>query len=199
MPDDPKAARQLAILQSLTTEAGGFYTLIVTVASSFLGGSLLFLEKFALNRNRGTLLLLILAWVALVAAIGCVARLRYHNLRSARFALEERFSDASQIDQHTDRLSWLSQYLLIGGMLGLVVVGSATFYTQQGERKNSAMNEQKQAIATGNEQKSIPYGSLGTPSGQAVPAPAQPNQAQQVPQPNPQQGAGQQTGSNNGK
>lgn len=195
MPDDPKAARQLAILQSLTTEAGGFYTLIVTVASSFLGGSLLFLDKFALNRNRSMLALLILAWLALVAAIGCVARLRYHNLKSARLALEERFSDASEIDRHTDWLSWLSQYLLIGGMLSLVVVGSVTFYTQQGQRKNSAMNQQKQAIATGNEQRSIPYGSLGTPSGQAAPAPAQANQTRQVQQPS----AGQQTGSNNGK
>ncbi len=199
MPDDPKAARQLAILQSLTAEAGGFYTLIVTVASSFLGGSLLFLEKFALNRNRWMLALLILAWLALVAAIGCIARLRYHNLRSARLALEERFSAASEIDKHTDWLSWLSQYLLIAGMLSLVVVGSLTFYTQQGERKTEIMTEQKQAVVTGNEQKSIPYGSLGTPSGQAAPAPVQANQTQQVPQPGPQQGADQQTGSNNGK
>jgi len=143
--------------------------------------------------------LLILAWLALVAAIGCIARLRYHNLKSAKLAIEDRFGDASEIDKHTDRLGWLSQYLLIAGMLGLVLVGSVTFYIQQGERKNESMNEQKQAIATGNEQKSIPYGSLGTPSGQAAPAPAQANQTQQVQQPSPQHGAGQQTGSNNGK
>jgi H+/Cl- antiporter ClcA len=151
MPDDPKAALQFAILQSLTAEAGGFYGLIVTVASSFLGGSLLFLEKFALNPTRWTLVLLILAWLALVAAIGCIARLRYHYLKSAKLALEDRFGDASKIDKHTDRLGWWSQYLLIGGMLGLVLVGSLTFYTQQGERKNEIMNEQKQPIATGNE------------------------------------------------
>lgn len=199
MPDDPKATRQLAILQSLTTEAGGFYALIVTVASSFLGGSLLFLEKFALNRSRWTLALLILAWLALVAAIGCIARLRYHNLKSARLALEERFSDASEIDKHTDRLSWLSQYLLIGGMLSLVVVGSVTFYTQQ-ERKNAAMSEQKQAVVTGDLQRSIPYGSLGTASAQPAPAPAPaPAQGNQTEHQAPQQGTGQQTGSNDGK
>lgn len=199
MPDDPNAAQQFAILQSLTTEAGGFYGLIVTVASSFLGGSLLFLEKFALNRSLWTLALLILAWLALVAAIGCIARLRYHNLKSAKLALENRFPEASKIDRHTDKLGWWSQYLLIGGMLGLVLVGSVTFYTQQGERKNEVMNEQKQAVATGSEQKSIPYGSLAkpaSPAAQAIPAPAQVDQPQQ---PGQQQGTTQQPGSKDGR
>lgn len=113
MPDDAKTGLKLAILQSITAEAGGFYNLIVTVASTFLGGSLLFMEKIAPIHNGWSLLGLGVAWASLAASIGCIARLRYYNLKSGRLALNEDYTGASQIDRHTDKLSWWSQTLLI--------------------------------------------------------------------------------------
>src|SRR5437667_1431570 len=123
MLDDSDRALKLVILQSITTEAGGFYGLIVTVASSFLGGSLLFMEKISPLRSAWSLVGFAVAWISLVASIGCVARLRYYNLKSGRLALDEKFTDASQIDKHTDTLSWWSQTLLIAGMSALVIMG----------------------------------------------------------------------------
>ena len=36
-----------AVWQSIAAEAAGFYKIITVTASSFLGGSLLFMDKFA--------------------------------------------------------------------------------------------------------------------------------------------------------
>jgi hypothetical protein len=165
MPDDPNAALKLAILQSMTTEAGGYYGLIVTVASSFLGGSLLFMEKLAPIHSGWFLLGFGIAWISLVASIGCVARLRYYNLKSGRLALNQDFTGASQIDRHTDVLSWWSQFLLILGMSALVLIGLFNVHPFSTERKVQMTTPQTNTGTPGEKvEKSIPYGSLGSGS-----------------------------------
>jgi hypothetical protein len=163
MPDDPKAALKLAIFQSVTTEAGGYYGQIVTVASSFLGGSLLFMEKIAPIHSVWSFLGLGIAWMSLVASIGCVARLRHHNLKSGLLALNQDFTGASQIDRHTLVLSWWSQFLLIVGMSALVFMGLLNVQPFSTERKVQMPTPQTDTGTTGEKvEKSIPYGRLGS-------------------------------------
>jgi hypothetical protein len=172
MADDPNVVTKSAILQSVTAEANGFYGVIVTVASTFLGGSLFFVEKFALADTGWTVLIMGFGWIALVASIGCVARVRYMNLRSARMALQDRYDEASIIDAHTDTLSNWSQRLLILGMLALVLTGVLNF-------KQITRHEGKEKMINQNSElkESLPYGSL-RPAPQAppqnVPAPPPP-------------------------
>ena len=171
MSEDPNVVSKAALLQSITTEASGFYGQIVTVASAFLGGSLLFMEKIAPVRVGFSLLFLAFGWLALVASIGCVARLRHMNLMAGGLAMDGNYEKARQINRHTDRLSAWSQGLLILGMASLVIVGLLNVGQSQRTERNLQMNDEN-AVPTrpqgGWEKKTIPYGSTGPNTQQPV-------------------------------
>lgn len=157
MADDLNIVPKSAILQSVSAEANGFYGVIVTVASTFLGGSLLFLEKFVPARTGWTVIVMGIGWFALVGSIGCVARIRFMNLRSGKFALEDKHDEASRIDLHTDGLSNWSQWLLIVGMSALVVMGVLNFRQLTNEERKEKVSNQNPNTDL---RESIPYGSL---------------------------------------
>src|ERR1017187_28536 len=138
MADDPNVVSRSAILQSITTEASGFYTTVTTVASTFLGGSLLFLDKFVTARTTFSLTLLAVSWIALVGSISCVARVRYLNLKSGRLVLRDNYDSADAIDAASYRYSNWSQWLLIVGMAALVIVGLARV-DNFGKKENPTM------------------------------------------------------------
>src|SRR5690242_16036699 len=94
MADDPNVVPKSAIFQSVTTEAGGFYTTVTTVASTFLGASLLFVEKWLLSASILTMFALAVCWVSLVTSIVCVARVRFLNMKSGQLALVDKFDEA---------------------------------------------------------------------------------------------------------
>src|ERR1035437_5784025 len=77
-----------------------------------------------------------IGWISLVASIGCIARIRFMNLRSGKLALLDQFDEATKIDHHTDMLSNWAQWLLIGGMSALVFMGVLNFnqITKKGNR-----------------------------------------------------------------
>jgi hypothetical protein len=172
MAEDPNIVPKSAILQSVTAEANGFYGVVVTVASTFLGGSLLFLEKFTPAKSGWSIVVISVGWISLVASIGCIARLRFMNLRSGKLALTDQYDAAKKIDSHTDLLSNWSQWLLIAGMFALVIVGILNF-NQIGKsgRKEQMSNQNDSRDGL---RESLPYGSL---------KPSAPPPATQAPQP----------------
>jgi hypothetical protein len=183
MPDDPNVVPKSAVLQSITAEANGFYGVVVTVASTFLGGSLLFLEKFAPARSAWSIVVMAIGWISLVASIGCIARIRFMNLRSGKLALLDQFDEATKIDHHTDMLSNWAQWLLIGGMSALVFMGVLNFNQITKKERTEQMNNQSGGLDRLD--KSIPYGSLkpNTPPVQQTPplnAPINPSPAPTV-------------------
>src|ERR1044071_2483550 len=121
MADDPNIVSKAAILQSITTEASGFYTTVTTVASTFLGASLLFADKFLSVGTTFSLLVLAVSWLSLVASIASIARVRFLNLKSGQLALQDRFDAAAIIDTRSGRYSTSAQWCLIVGMAALVV------------------------------------------------------------------------------
>ncbi|MEN6535004.1 MAG: hypothetical protein ABFD89_15170 [Bryobacteraceae bacterium] len=158
MTENPDVVPRSAILQSITTEASGFYTTITSVASAFLGASLLFADKFQISGGIFSLVMLAVSWILLVASIGCVARVRFLNLKSGQLALQDKFNDAAAIDIRSWRFSTLAQWLLIAGMVALVIVGLANVNNFV-KKEDPAMSSPK----GGNPQKfekTIPYGSL---------------------------------------
>ena len=176
MADDPSVVSRSAILQSITTEASGFYMTVTTVASTFLGGSLLFLDKFVTARTTFSLTLLAVSWIALVGSISCVARVRYLNLKSGRLVLRDDYDSADAIDAASYRYSNLSQWLLIVGMAALVVVGLAV--VNNVGRKENATVDNPNNTSVERMEKTIPYGSLRPNTVPAQQTPAQtPTQA----------------------
>lgn len=194
MSEDENGVSKAALLQSITTEANGFYTQIATVASAFLGGSLLFMDKIAPVRGGASLPLLALGWFALVASIGCVVRLRHMNLLSGGLAMNKMYEEATRINKRTDRLSSLAQGSLIFGMALLVIVGimnvnqspcNERILAMSDCSSNPAPNERTGAF----EQRTIPYGSTGPSGPQATrPETQTPNQPPPQPAAVPNQG-----------
>lgn len=181
MAIDPNDVPRSSVLQSITTEASGFYTTITTVASTFLGGSLLFLDKFLSVGSNWSLVALAVSWLALVSSIACVAHVRYLNLKSGRFALRGEYEAAEAIDVRSGKCSTGAQWLLIVGMVALVVVGIATITST--EKKENTSMDKPDTPPSERVEKSIPYGSTRP----IAPAEGQPQQQPPVQAPTPQQ------------
>lgn len=171
MPDDLNVVSRSAILQSITTEASGFYTTVTTVASTFLGASLLFVDKFLIVGTAISLAVLAVSWISLVASIACVAHVRFLNLRSGQLALQDKFDDAAAIDTRSGKFSTAAQWCLMVGMAALVVVGLANV-NNLGKKENAVNNPN--VVCLDKLDKTIPYGSL-KPTTTPVQAPAQPS------------------------
>jgi hypothetical protein len=182
MADDPNVVSKSTILQSITTEAGGFYTTITTVASTFLGASLLFADKFLTAGNAFALAALAVSWIALVSSIAFVAHVRFLNLKSGQLALQEKFDASDAIDKKGGKCSTLAQWCLIVGMAALVAVGLANV-NNLGKKEGTTMNNPN-SNASQNLGKTIPYGSL-KPNSAPVQAPAQTSPAAPVSAPPP--------------
>jgi hypothetical protein len=171
--EDPSVVSKSAILQSITTEAGGFYTTVTTVASAFLGASLLFLDKFLIALTACSFVFLVVSWGSLVASIAFVARVRFLNLRSAQFALKDDFASADAIDREGQVCSDWAQRCLIAGMVALVFVGIINVWNRKEGQTVDKPNTQ--AL-----ERTIPYGSLQRPAtaaGQQTPVQANPEAA----------------------
>ena len=170
MPDDPGIIPKSAILQSVSTEAGGFYTTITTIASTFLGASLLFIDKLLLTGTIVTVIVLAISWVSLVTSIACIARVRFLNLKSGQLALMESYDAAGAIDTQSWKYSTSAQWSLILGMAALVVVGLMNVNNLI-KKENTAMTNPNNTTPRPME-KTIPYGSL-KPGTTPVQTPAQ--------------------------
>jgi len=119
------------LFNSIVKEAGEFYNLVLTVASAFLGGTLLFLEKIAPQPVKWSLCILALGWLSLIVSIGLAVYVRLKNLESGRLALEGKYDDAAKLDRkkecHCVCMTWT---LLLGvlcvaafGMINLILKG----------------------------------------------------------------------------
>ena len=114
----------------LATDADGYYRLVLTVASSFLGGSLFFLEKFLPHPTLLTLSLLSVGWGSLVTSIALVTRVRLKNLQSGAFALEGKEAEARVLDAVKARETTGAARFLIWGMVFVVAAGVVSLWTR---------------------------------------------------------------------
>ncbi|MCK5240900.1 hypothetical protein KAR34_00480 [bacterium] len=111
------------IFNSIVKEAGGFYTLVLTVASAFLGGTLFFLEKIVGTPNKYSLILLGLGWMSLITTIGLSAFIRFQNVESGRLALEKKYNEAKKLDRDKEAKCILMIWTLIIGILFIAIFG----------------------------------------------------------------------------
>lgn len=166
-----------AILASHTEEAQGFYNLVMTVATSFLGGTLLFVEKVA-SPVPASLWLIAIGWILLVGSIGCIAWARRINLWSGGAALGRREGESREHDRVGNRFTTAGTLLLVAGMLSVTLAGIVGL--RQGsskEGKGSGMANEKEGGAQppapdtttretpGEVRKTINYGNTGNTGG----------------------------------
>ena len=126
--DDTERIPREVVFTTAAAEAAGFYKYIITVASSFLGGTLLFLERVAPHPTTLSLGLLGLGWLLLIVSIGTVAWIRRLNLESAQRALAGRYDDARRFDRQGRRFAIAATLCLAGGMLLVSACGLVSLW-----------------------------------------------------------------------
>jgi len=84
--NDDITRRQELVFATIAQEAAGFYGLILTLATSFLGGTLVFIDRIAPSPARWTLALLGFGWLSLIASVSLIAWVRWRNIESGRMA-----------------------------------------------------------------------------------------------------------------
>jgi hypothetical protein len=132
MEDDPEVTQGVVskntLWNSYVNEAGGFYNLIITVASAFLGGSMIFIQNIATTPTCCSLFFLFLGWFCLVGSIWLTTAVRRQNVATLREALEEKWDDekADQLNEtRTDYMVVLFGlgllFIVLFGLINLVV------------------------------------------------------------------------------
>jgi len=111
------------IYQTVASGASGLYKTTLTIASTFLGGSLLFLEKFAPHPSTWSKLILAFGWLLLVAAIGLTMRVQRLNNRCGYYALEEKRDRSDAIYKQADRWTEGGNWCLILGIGVIMLFG----------------------------------------------------------------------------
>lgn len=157
----------------LAGEAEGFYRMVVTVSTAFLGGSMLFMEKLAPHPVPYSVLVLAAGWAAFLVAIFFIVDVRRKNLESLRLAMRCEYDKADIIDKGTRRGSQVAQNAMLAGMCLVAVYGLLNLASYREE----PMKSQRVIVST--DDKSIPLSISGgatgpppTPVSQPAPAPA---------------------------
>lgn len=131
--DDQRAATRDMLAKELIAEVRGFYAQITTVASAFLGGSVLFRDK--LPDVPSCNWLLGVAWTCFALSLTLIVFVRLNNISGAERALDRIDGRRTQTHLSENRLSTLgrgstlaSVALLALGVLTLVAFGWASLY-----------------------------------------------------------------------
>lgn len=122
-PKDVANEDRRLIYTTVAQGANDLYRTMITVASSFLGGSLLFLEKFAPSPPRWSMWLLALGWGALVLSVMCTARVLRLNNISGRHALENKWEESGKVWKNADRYTDWAGYSLCVGIAMIMLFG----------------------------------------------------------------------------
>lgn len=162
-----------ALFDSIVKEASEFYKLVLTVASAFLGGTLIFLEKIAPPPVPWWLfVLLCIGWLCLITAICILAIVRTKNLESGCHALDNNFEAAQAIDAKKERYTEWTLWLLIAGvccitLFGIINLGRMNCCSKQPQEEKT-MSEREKTDSQKRIDSSVPYGRTGpgTPSGE---------------------------------
>src|SRR6266516_2684474 len=106
------------VFKSIVSSAVEFYKLIITVASAFLGGSLIFIEKLAPSQmlTKGSVRILGSGWLFLILAIIAVGVVQRYNLRSGQLVMDGQVEKSRKIDSWTSRGTTLAIFSLALGI-----------------------------------------------------------------------------------
>ena len=121
--EDDVSRRDELIFSTIAQEAAGFYGLILTLATSFLGATLVFIDRIAPKPQHWTLILLGLGWLCLIAAVSLIASVRWRNIESGRTAHAGDWEKESDEEKMTRKLTVGAVFFLVIGMSLVTLFG----------------------------------------------------------------------------
>jgi hypothetical protein len=157
--------RRTEIFKSVNAEASAFYRLLVTNATAFLGGTIVFWDHVSPKLTTWSLALLGPGWVFLVVSIVLVVWVRRDNIEVGRLTLAQRYSDAEPIAARSRTTTSLSGYFLGAGM-GFVAMAALVSLGAKAMEQHNQSGPDK-TVST----KSIPYLEFARPATPSNPPP----------------------------
>lgn len=122
MNDDVDRRSEL-IFATIAQEAAGFYSLILTVASTFLGGTLVFIDRIAPDPVGWSLMVLAVGWLSLLLSVTLIAWVRWRNIESGRHAQDGIWDKVERQESVTRAMTKAAIGALVVGMLLVTVFG----------------------------------------------------------------------------
>lgn len=154
---DPEIRKQIS--ETVAAEAVGFYRLVVTTATAFLGGTLLFWEKVDPHPSHTSLVPLLIGWVLLGGSIALIAFVRRGNIECGRLVLAEKFEKADAVAFSTRTWTTWAMLTLAMGILMVMFSGFLTMWNK------APKEETKKDTITG-----VPNAQAPAPAPAATPA-----------------------------
>jgi hypothetical protein len=113
------------VFKAIVTSAAEFYKFAITVASAFLGGSLIFVQNIAAAKTltRGSLWFLGSGWALLIASIFLIGLVQRGNLKSGQYVMDGHLEKSRRLDQWTSTGTTLAMLCLALGILLVMLFG----------------------------------------------------------------------------
>jgi len=120
--------------EALVKEAGEFYSLTIKIATLFLGGVILLIEKIAPHKTTrlmyGAYIFLVIGILLLLATSCLTFLIRKKNIQSAIHALREQYDKSEKIDEVKEGLTNWTVIFLILGMFCITIFGLISFFSK---------------------------------------------------------------------
>jgi hypothetical protein len=117
----------------IASEAGGFYNLLTTISSAFLGGMLIFVDKFVASFTIWSVLILGFGLLCLVGAIISIVYVRNKNLIALdkyrtylRNKTDSGYDELIELDKKKQKWTIYASWLFSVGILCLLFFGIIT-------------------------------------------------------------------------
>lgn len=158
-----------SILDSITQEANGFYNSLLTIATAFLGGSLLFLKELLHTLPPRGLFALYIGWIGLTTCLVLMVLVRFLNLVSGKHALARKTQDAQKLDYVKEWLCIIALAGLAIGLSSLMIFGAINIPISKIDEREAIMAEKKEKDSGIKKRGySIPYGETDKPITESI-------------------------------
>ncbi len=125
-----ESARRDSTFIIIVEECRGFYKHVLAIATAFLGGTLLFLEKISPNPSGLSLVLLGIGWTLLIVSILAVIWVRRLNIECGRLTLRNEIVEAEAIHCRSRKFTTAAGFLLGFGMGFVMAFGLVNFWNK---------------------------------------------------------------------
>ena len=158
------------IFSAMAQEASGLYDLIIKIASLFLGGTLLFIEKITPHPSACSVHLLGIGWLLLIITIVLIAIIRLINIKSGNHAMGSEMDHAKALDRIGLPLTYVALSSFALGLILIASVGLVNIPINDNCRMEKCMNNEEPKNEDGIKKRgSLPFGNT-----KPEPKPAEP-------------------------
>lgn len=153
---DPEHRKQ--VVDALVSQADGYYTVLISTATLFLSGTVVFADRISPDPTRTSVILLSGGWFSLILCICVVVYVRYSNVQAGTLVLMEQHERAKPVESRSRTCTALSGLLLALGMLCVAAASLVGLWSKV-----------TMSSPTTSDTKSIPFTEIAKPSTPPLP------------------------------